>query len=364
MINRIVELAQDFIKIPSVTGDIEKSVEILQTAQQMLTGYEFTSFVSGQYPSLLYSNQNKDNHKFSVILNIHLDVVPGKPSQFHPFIQEDKLYGRGAYDMKAAAAVLLLLFKDVGKKVSYPLGLQITTDEETGGINGTKYQVDNGVRADFFITGEGSNFRMIYETKGVMVAKLITKGLAAHSAYPWNGQNAILLMYESLDILMKHYPVPVSETEVTTINISRIETTNTAHNKIPDNCMAYLDIRFDPREDDTIVSHIKSLLPEHVEMEILEKTHVHCTSPKSSFISLMRKSAIDAANIDVPLGKGHGASDARYFSHVGCDAIEFGPLGKGQHEDDEWVDISSLENYYKILHNFLLSLQDTYLGSK
>ena len=61
---------------------------------------------------------------------------------------------------------------------------------------------------------------------------------------------------------------------------------------------------------------------------------------------------------DIPLISGHGTSDARFFTNVGNDAIEFGPAGSGGHKNDEWVEIESILQYYQILKNFLLSVKD------
>ncbi len=51
---------------------------------------------------------------------LHLDVVEAKPEQFKPYEKGDKLYGRGAIDMKAASAVEILVLR-TGRKVNFPL---------------------------------------------------------------------------------------------------------------------------------------------------------------------------------------------------------------------------------------------------
>lgn len=53
-----------------------------------------------------------------------------------------------------------------------------------------------------------------------------------------------------------------------------------------------------------------------------------------------------------------GSSDARHFTKVGCAGVEFGPIGGGIGTDKEWIDIPSLEKYYKILREFLLHLNN------
>src|SRR5690606_15152773 len=75
-----------------------------------------------------------------ILLNGHLDVVPGTSNQFIPEIKGDKLIGRGAQDMKASCAAMLTVFKNLSEDETFPkdrLGIMIVTDEEIGGFSGT-----------------------------------------------------------------------------------------------------------------------------------------------------------------------------------------------------------------------------------
>jgi len=75
--------------------------------------------------------------RFQVILNAHLDVVPAQPDQFRPRREGDRLYARGAQDMKVAALVEAQVFRELAAELPYPLALQLVTDEEVGGRDGT-----------------------------------------------------------------------------------------------------------------------------------------------------------------------------------------------------------------------------------
>lgn len=359
MKDQIVSLAKDIIQIPSVVGDIPNLVKSLEVVKEQLTEYPFTPFVSNAIPSLLYSNKGKHVKNFKVLLYAHLDVVPAGHEQFKPYEKDGKLYGRGAYDMKAAAAAMVLLFKDMAREVSYPLGLQITTDEEAGaGKDGAAYQIAQGARADFVIAGEcSSNFRIVNQAKGRLVVQITTKGHASHSAYAWLGRNAIWEMYEILKPIMDCFPTPIQETYETTVNITKIETTNEATNKIPDHCTAFIDVRYTEKDKDTIISTIQSLLPAAIEISIEYIHPPHFSNPNSFYIKQLQSSVKKVVGMDSPLVLAHGTSDTTHFSKAGCEAIEFGPIGKGNHHDEEWVDIQSLEDYYHILKNFLLQVE-------
>jgi succinyl-diaminopimelate desuccinylase len=96
-----------------------------------------------------------------VLFNGHLDVVPGSEEQFRPRRAGPFLYARGAHDMKAAALVLAEVFRDTAHRLPFPLGLQLVTDEEVGGYDGTAHQA---VDADFVLIGEQSGLRVVAES--------------------------------------------------------------------------------------------------------------------------------------------------------------------------------------------------------
>jgi succinyl-diaminopimelate desuccinylase len=354
----IVTLAKELIAIPSVSGDVEKSVEALEFVKKELPDFLFTPFVSESFPSLLYTNNSRETKKFKIILNAHLDVVPHVEYKSHE--KEGRLYGRGVLDMKAAAAVMILLFKDLAKTLSYPLGLQLVTDEELGGYNGTRYQVSQGVRADFAIMGEcNSNFQIANQAKGVKFIKLKIKGISAHAAYPWHGKNAIWEMYRVLEPLMEAFPIPEKEIFETTVTITKIETENGTNNKTPDSCVAYLDVRFIEQDKETIFDKIRSLLPEDVIVEPINLWPPLFVDPENIYIKQLRKITTERIGKDLPLRFAHATSDAPFFSAYGCAAVEFGPIGKYPHQAEEWVDIQSLVDYYEILKTFLLQIDKT-----
>ncbi len=357
MQDSIVTLAKKLIAIPSVSGEIPQAVAAMELIKKELPEYDFTPFASEQFPSLLYNNKGANHRKFKIILNGHIDVVPGVKEQFNPYINDNKLYGRGAFDMKATLAVKILLFKELANKLSHPLALQIVADEEISGKNGTGYQIGQGVRGDFVLIGEcNSNFKVGNAAKGRKLVTITTKGTPAHSGYAWMGENAILHMYEVLDPIVKAFPVPEQETLESTVNITKIETTNKATNKIPDHCAAFLDIRYTQKDNETIIPKIQSLLPSDVKLKVETQHHPTFVDPNNAYIHLLQRITADILGQIKPLRTAHGTSDASFFADVGCNAIEFGPIGSGAHHDEEWVDIKSLVDYYTILKNFLLEV--------
>ncbi len=355
----ILTLAKELISIPSVSGDIEKAVEILEFTKNFLPEYKPFPFVSNHLPSLLFFNRGTDVSKFKIIFNLHLDVVPAEKELFTPIEKDGRIYGRGAFDTKAAGAVMILLFKELADTLPYQFGLQVTTDEEINGHNGTQYQIKQGVRSKFVIVSEcNSNFKVTNQSKGRVETKITIKGDSAHAAYPWRGKNAVWQMYSALDSVMKAYPIPDKETYETTVSITKIESNHTTHTTIiPDTCTAYLDIRYIEKDKKTIIEKLNALLPHTATIESKIMRNPHLVTPKNTYIKQLQTITTDIRKEKLPLRFAHATSDAPFFTEVGCPAVEYGPVGDNAHHTNEWVDIQSLVDYYQILKTFLLSFE-------
>lgn len=356
LLDNILFLSKALIRIRSTADNPSGLKEALDLVLLHLTDFTIERFERNGIHSALVYKGNTRPKTFRVMLNGHLDIIPGKDSQYTPKIEGDRLLGVGSMDMKANVAVLINIFKEMAQKVDFDLGLQLVTDEEVGGFHGTKYHIESGVQAEFVIAGEPTNFDIVNQTKGVLCATVTAQGTTAHSAYPWRGTNAIINMQAFLENLSKKFPTLTSETWETTVNVSSIHSKNTAFNKIPDHCECKIDIRFIPEDADTIEETIRTLLPKDCELfvEILEPAVQ--TNNEHSFVQALSKASESILQKKVILRGAHGSSDARHFSVVGGVGVEFGPIGGGIGSDEEWVDIPSLHTYYRALKRFLESV--------
>lgn len=354
----ILDLAQKLIKLKSTQENIPELEDAVSLLGKNLTNFTIESFKADGKPSLLIHNAKPGTNHFNVILNAHVDVVHGKSNQYHPYIADGRLYGRGAFDMKGAAAAMQAVFADVAKKVDYPLAFQIVADEELASGKGTTVQLDRGVNTDLAIIGEcGSNLDIVNENKGLVHAVLTAEGYSAHGAYPWKGKNAIIKMHEAINEIHKHFPIPDDETFETTVTVSMIGTSNQIWNLVPDHCTATLDIRVNRNEYPTIIKKIKSILPEGIQFDIDNSRNANYMDPEHEYLQQLYQSSVAVTGKAPKFRRTYGGSDTVFFSERGSNAIEYGPIGHGQHHDDEWVDIQSLADYYSILKQFLLSLK-------
>lgn len=354
--DQILNLTAKLISVPSIKDNKKALQEVLDIAISQLEGFTIERFEKNGIPSVLVYKEGKRPKRFKIILNAHLDVVPAKENQFASFEKDGKLYGRGAYDMKTAATVMIEVFKKVAPTLPYALGLQLVTDEETGGHNGTKYQLEQGVYTDFIIAGENTNFAIRNEAKGVVWAKIHSKGKVAHGAYPWLGENALWDLYKSLEKIQNYYPIPQKGEWQTTVNLSTIETANQTFNQVPEDATALLDIRYIAKDQKTIVNKIKKLLSKKSMLETILIEPPAYTVKTNNFIKQLSTSIKKVTKETVRLSGASGASDVRFYTSTGSAGVEFGLKGANHHADNEWVDKKSVEDYYNILKEFLLSI--------
>jgi succinyl-diaminopimelate desuccinylase len=363
---QLLQITKNLVAIDSSSNNSKGLREAYEFMAEYLlnSGKDITleAFESGGRPSLLAYKGNVRPEKFHLILNGHLDVVPGKPEQYEATIQDGKLYGRGVYDMKAAAVVMTDVFCEFVDKVPYALGLQLVTDEENAGKHGTLYQVQQGVRSDFVICGEcgrvPSKYEIANEAKGIIVAEISLRGNSAHGAYPWNGDNAALRALQFIHKLHEHYPTPEEETPNSTATVTSVTATSDAHTKIPDRAIVKLDVRYTPndtklREKQKFIDFIKSL-DESAEIVMFHDFSSPLKSdPSNPLLLALKASAERVEGAPFSLVTRNATSDGRFYGDVGNAACEFGIAGEHQHGDGEYITLKAFSNYHETLRDFL-----------
>ncbi|MCB0863459.1 MAG: M20/M25/M40 family metallo-hydrolase [Solirubrobacterales bacterium] len=306
----------------------------------------------------------------TVILHGHIDVVPAEPGQFEARIEGDRLIGRGAYDMKAAlAAMMLALPTDDAPLPGIRVVLGIVSDEESEEAEnrGSNYLVRGpdepdqdglsgglGLTGDFAITGEPTDMHVGVAAKGVLALRLTVAGRAAHGSTPWLGENAVL---RAVDLFrgVESLPFARESSELfdrPSINLGRIWGGD-ALNKVPDSCAIDVDIRYLPHQDPELIrEQIAGLGPASLET-IIELPPVSGGGTDSPWIkALIGASSEHHAGPSLSVGR-DGASDALSFIRAGVPAVEFGPVGAGHHGPEEWVSVESLLAYRSSLRDFL-----------
>jgi succinyl-diaminopimelate desuccinylase len=293
-----------------------------------------------------------------VVFHGHLDVVPGRQEQYEPRIDGDKLYGRGAYDMKGALAAMMCALKDVERQERVRVRLVCVPDEESEELDerATEGVVKRGLGGNFAITGEPTNLHIGVEAKGVLAMSIEVHGRAAHSSTPWLGDNAVL---KAIDVFRAIETLPFSREssemfDRPSINLGRIKGGD-ALNKVPDECTMAVDIRYLPGQDPAeILTQVESI-PE------IDVTRTFIWPPVSvartdPYVRALREAVARSIRGDAMSVGRDGASDAASFLGAGIPAVEFGPGGAGHHGPEEWVSVSSMARYRRALGDFIRAL--------
>ncbi|MBV8432132.1 MAG: M20/M25/M40 family metallo-hydrolase, partial [Solirubrobacterales bacterium] len=293
-----------------------------------------------------------------IVLHGHLDVVPGQGEQFEPRVDGDRLFGRGAYDMKGGLAAMMCALKDLERQQGVRVRLICVPDEESEelDVRSTDTVVRNGLGGDFAITGEPTELHIGVAAKGVLAMRIEVQGRAAHSSTPWLGDNAVL---KAVDVFRAIETLPFSREsselfDRPSINLGRIQGGD-ALNKVPDRCQITVDIRFLPEQDpEEILRQVQTIADaEVIKSFIYPPVMVSRTNP---YVRALRE-AVSRTIHDEALSVGRdGASDATAFLAAGIPAVEFGPSGAGHHGPEEWVSIASLARYRRALGDFVRAL--------
>src|SRR3989338_3154557 len=151
-LNEIIGLTKQLISFRTTadrTDEIKKCIDFIQKSLRGQDLYVKRHESNGKLSLWISFNRKK---KQKIILNCHIDIVDGQDAQFQGKVKNNILYGKGAYDMKAAAAIFMTLMKHFSQMKNKPsIGLMVVSDEETGGLNGTKYLIKKGYKCDFCI---------------------------------------------------------------------------------------------------------------------------------------------------------------------------------------------------------------------
>jgi succinyl-diaminopimelate desuccinylase len=292
----------------------------------------------------------------TVILHGHIDVVPAREEQFTARIEGDRLYGRGAYDMKGGLAAMMGAIQELQHQSDVRVGLVVVPDEESEEDDedrATAHMIAKGYSGDFAITGEPTDLHVGIQAKGVLAMRLHVSGTAAHGARPWLGDNAVL---KALDAFRAIESLPFTREssdlfDRPSINLGRI-VGGDAHNKVPDSCVIDVEIRYLPGQDPDVILAQVTELPDVTVVKHFTRVPA-IVDRNNPFVTVLTECVSGLHDTQVVSVGRDGASEAINFIAAGVPAVEFGPTGSGHHGPGEWVSISSLALYKQALVDFV-----------
>ena len=363
-----VAIARDLIRCRSVTPDEGGALAYLQGLLAR-AGFEVhraifaepgTAPVDNLYARIGTSRPN-------LMFAGHTDVVPpGNESAWShpPFAGEiagNRLYGRGAVDMKGGIACFVAAALDYlaahGGKPKGSISLLITGDEESVAVNGTikllKWAAERGETFDHCILGEPSNVEVLGDTikagrRGSLNGILNVTGRQGHVAYPERADNPI----RSLMILMAALQAPLDEGSEhfspSHLEFTSVDVGNATVNLIPGEARARFNIRYNDRHSQTA---LKTLIERRAKAAAGGRVHysfdwqpsnadVFVTKP-GPFTELAVAAISDITGRRPKLSTSGGTSDARFIKNF-CPVLEFGLVGQTMHQTDESTAVQDL----------------------
>ena len=302
------------------------------------------------------------NVAVELALVAHTDTVP-----FDPFWtdalrltgRDGKLYGRGACDTKGfiAAALTAVELTDL-RKLSRPLALVFTADEELGCLGAKQLAEARALSPRYSIVGEPTSLRPMRAGKGYCLAEIIVRGREGHSAYPALGASAIfraarvIVRLEQIAEDLQAGRHESFDPPYTTLNIGVIRG-GTAKNVIAGECRFTLEWRPIPGQ------------PSNYPLDLLQMALVEEEKLDPDFVCEVIASRADSG-FEIPAdsqivlllerlsGKKAGTvafgTEAAQMIELGADAVVMGPGNiRVAHQTGEFVPIDELDRCVEIL---------------
>ena len=356
---RLVELTRDLVLIPTSSShpnNIERSIELIKNHLEETEGITIQTYHSHGIPSITALPKNQP--KPDVLFCAHIDVVSlPEDALYRSRMENGRIYGPGAADMKGALAILLEIFRDIHARLpDASLGLMVTTDEERGGDYGVKFLFEEkGLRCGVaIIPDSGSLNEITVEEKGILHLAIRCHGPAGHACRPWlvdNPMERLLDCLRQVKSFFNEMKKGGGDHWYSTFTVTIIRTKNEAYNRIPAQVEAICDVRFTPPSTtEKMIEILKDKIGKDMELEVLISAGTSQFSPDPLFISVTE----EITGKPVKLCKSHGASDARFVTSLGIPVIISRPIVGNIHSENEWIDIESMSTLYRIYEKYLL----------
>ncbi|RPI96923.1 MAG: M20 family peptidase [Chloroflexi bacterium] len=320
--------------------------------------------------------------KRALILNGHMDTVMPSPlwtlDPFGGTIRDGRLYGLGALDMKASLSVFVYVAKallEAEIALAGDLILTFVVDEEPGGCSrfGTSYLLENGVTGTAVIIAEPESTNVTIGHRGGYRFRLITRGEATHTGLEaWErgekGKNAITDMARAITAL-QGLALPFDRTPAfpgrkPVLTFPTLIQGGVSINAVPDQCVAYGDVRLLPGCDaDTVERRIRAALDavpglDYALERLLFVPAVEIAPDEEIVRVLARHTAVITGQMPTRLGCGPW-NDGWMFITRGIPAIcGFGPTGAGVHGPDEYVELDSVIDVTRIVARAVIDYLD------
>lgn len=318
-----------------------------------------------------------------ILLEVHQDTVPVEGMTIDPFgavVQDGRLYGRGACDVKGGMASILAAFGSLLDAPDRPhdVVLAFTINEEFGFTGATKLVEtwSSGESTllprapDAIVVAEPTNLKVVVAHKGVVRWRCSTIGVAGHSSQPQRARNAIYTMARVLQSLEQVAARLAEATPHPLLGPPSLSVGTIAGgmsvNTVPDHCIIEIDRRLLPGEspDEAYQAAIEAVAAGLRRDDQLEHAPPFVISRG---LSTARNGSLgeQLGRIAQRQGEGFGeaigvpfGTDAAPYDAAEVPVVVFGPGDIAQaHTADEWIELKQLDLAAEILRQFCLEFQ-------
>ena len=374
-----LELLKKLIKIESISPNDNGCFDVIK---QQFDGLDF-SFEETNYKNisnLIITNGDSKNKTFCFLG--HTDVVPPGPESewsvppFSGEIIDNKIYGRGAADMKGGVACFISALKEFlseNEDPSFNIMVLLNSNEEGKLENGKvdrviNEMIDKDKFIDFCLIGEPSSSKKVGDVirigrRGSLSGNLKVYGIQGHVAYPKQALNPILGIGKTLEELKNmEWDRGNENFEPTSFQVSNIKSGTGAENVVPGVLEMTFNFRFSPESSpDGLKEKFEALLKKSDLKYDVSWTlsALPFLTAKTEFIDIVKSSIKEINNIDTKIDNGGGTSDGRWVAPMGSEIVELGPLNKTIHQIDEHVDIEDLSTLKEIYKKILIKVHQS-----
>jgi succinyl-diaminopimelate desuccinylase len=340
-----------FLERPSVTGEEKRLCDDLEARTSEVPGWETERFSN----NLVVRRAEPDGSRERLVLAGHLDTVPEPEGGLSVRVEGERIYGRGASDMKAGDAVMLALLENFPWESSWAEPAFVFYEREEGSYaeNGlekvfaeSSWVLDAGLALCMEPTAGALEVGCV----GSAQVEVTFKGRSSHSARPWQGDNAITAAGEFL-VELRERQVEEVVVEGLTFYEALVPTMargGRAKNVVPDAFWINVNYRFAPGRDlDDVRRVFEELLEARADFQVAD----YAPSGPVELDNPLLRSLIDTG---LEVRPKQAWTDVARFAERGVAAANFGPgLPAQAHQEAEYAELTLLEGCYERLRSFL-----------
>ena len=360
-------LVTDLIKIESISPKDKGCFDLIEPILSEL-GF-ISERINYKNVENLYSVYGNSGPTFCFLG--HTDVVPTGPENLwtHPPFSakkvDDKIYGRGAADMKGNICAFLKAlseFVNSEKNLNFKIAVLLTSNEEGESDDGfidilLDKLLERGEKIDYCLVGEPSSSEIIGDTirigrRGSLSGKLKILGKQGHIAYPEKIINPIFLASNIItELKEKKWDVGNDHFQPTSFQVSNINSGTGAGNIVPGELEMDFNFRFcSESTSESLIEEFEKILNSHnVDYKVEWNLNgLPFLTTKTYFVDLVIDSIKNVLGREPVINNGGGTSDGRFMPVMDAEIVELGPLNETIHKIDENVSLKDLNDLSKI----------------